>query len=387
MSTITRFTRARRFAAPTAVTAALVAALAGAPAPALADGTYTVAVCDPGSGNSNHALTAGIGWQTMTSAQNCTGGVAGSGRGLQVWPVASTPGAKGAGWWYHAPAGTSIVGLSQYGQFSAWDGWVSHWATSEDGTGDPNATAQGCSASSCNWLAATTTSVNHVSEIGFAIWCHAATCQPNDSHSYFGPAASANVYKADITIDEPAPPSLSATGTLWGHAGWISVAGGGGSVSFDASDPAGVCAFRAVITTTAGAWEQVDDNSVNPDPSQTAWGRPCPERNWISWAPNIAALPDGYHDLWVQASNPAGLWTSAGGGPSVLAIDNTPPTVSIASAPAARWFNTRQQVTWGSSDNLSGVQRLNCSDGSHTSSSYTMTVAAQGVDTVELQRP
>jgi len=382
MSSICRSVRRARLAAPAVAAAALVVAFAGAPASAFADGTYTVAVCDPALGNSNHAFGVGIGWQTMTSAQNCTGGVAGSGRGLQVWPVASTPGAKGAGWWYHAPAGTTIVGLSQYGQFSAWDGWVSHWATSEGGGGDANVAAQGCSSTSCNWFAASTTAVAHASEIGFAIWCHASSCPANDGSSYFGPAASANVYKADITVDEPSPPAVSVNGSLWGHAGWISVANGGGSVGYGASDPAGVCGFRAVITTTGGGWEQLDDHSVSPDLSLASWGSPCPGRNWTSWSPNIAALGDGYHDLWVQASNPSGMWTSAGGAPAVLAIDNTPPTISVSAPPASRWYDTAQQVTWGSSDNLSGVHSLSCSDGSHTSSSYTMTVAAQGVRTI-----
>ena len=141
-------------------------------------------------------------------------------------------------------------------------------------------------------------------------------------------------------------------------------------------------AFRAAITTTGGGAEQLDDHSVTPDPSLATWGQPCPTRGPTTWTPNIAALPDGYHDLWVQASNPAGLWTSAGGAPAVLEIDNTPPTISVSAPPASRWYDTAQQVTWGSSDNLSGVQSLSCSDGSHTSSSYTMTVASQGVDTV-----
>jgi hypothetical protein len=226
--------------------------------------------------------------------------------------------------------------------------------------------------------------VSHASLIGFAIWCHAASCPANAAGTFFGPAASANVYQADITIDEPDPPTVSATGSLWGHSGWISTTTSGWYVSFASSDPAGVCGFRAVITTTTGAWVQADDESVAPDPSQTIWRTPCPNRpGGATWTPNIAALADGYYDLWVQASNPAGLWTNAGGGPSVLAVDNTPPAIGVTSAPAVRWYDTPQQVAWAASDNLSGVQGVACSDGWHPGvASYTMTVGQQGVDSV-----
>jgi hypothetical protein len=256
---------------------------------------------------------------------------------------------------------------------------VSHWSTTEDGNNDPipDWPITDCQVSYCGVTAQGSASGFSANEIGFGLWCHAANCPANSPSSIFGPAGSANVYWADITVDEPYPPSLSAQGSLWPSNGWVSVANGGGSLLFNASDPAGVCDVRAVITDLAGNWQQANDQLVGPDFSQ---GRPCPDRPGYWWSPNVAALADGRYDLFVQADNPAGMWRSAVVG---LAVDNSPPSIGITSQPAARWYNTPQHVTWSASDSPSGVSGLACSDGGGAgSATHTMTVSAQGVSTV-----
>jgi hypothetical protein len=375
-----------RVATATSVIAALVAIGATMPPVAHADGTYTIGVCTSGYGNVNNAIAFSESWQTMASGQGCANGSQGSGQGLQVWSIASTPGGNGAGWWFHAPAGTSIVGLSESGIYSALDGWVAHWATSEDGSGDPG--EPGCDATGCETQnpAPTYVGVNHASEIGFAIWCHSSSCKANDSLSFFGPAGSANVGQAEITIDEPSAPYFPTFyGSLVNHPGWISAnvaPAGGWYVVYNATDPAGVCILQAGLTNTAGAWVELDQHNVGPNYTVPA---PCVARPGYTWYPNIAALPDGAYYLHAQANNPAGMGSDATGATGMLLqIDNTPPSIRVASAPAAnRWYNAPQQVIWTASDASSGVEGVSCTDGWHPgASSDTMTVSHQGSNVV-----
>ncbi len=384
-----RWARSIALAATTAVATTVVIAAFATSAFA---GTYTVAICDAGWGNVNDALTWTPGWGTIVDAQNCTNGVWGAGKGLQTWTDGLTPNGSSAGYWYHAPAGTSIVGLYAAGQYSGWDGWTAHWATDPTGVnGDPNVETIGCwyesdSYTACNTGSDSSTAVANTSEIGFGLWCHnPAGCPANDSNSTYGPAASINVYKAYITVSEDNPPSVVATGPIW-SGGWVSTANGRDSISYYASDPTGICGFRAVVTDLAGTWtSQVNDQSDGVDSSQGLYGngKPCPDRNWTTWTPNLGALPDGYYLMWPQASNAAGVWANAAGGPVEFGVDDTPPVASISSAPPAQWFNTAQDVSWTASDNLSGVNHLHCSDRtSQPGSAYTMTVGQEGADVV-----
>lgn len=375
-----------RLATPAALIAALALLGAATPSVARADGTYTVGVCTAAYGNVNNAFAFSESWQTMADGLGCANGGQGSGQGLQAWSIASTPGANGAGWWFQAPAGTSIVGLSESGIYSALDGWVAHWATNENGSGDPG--EPGCDSTGCETQNAypTYVAVNHASLIGFGIWCDASSCKPNDSLSWFGPAGSVNVGQAEITIDEPSAPSFpDFSGTVVNHPGWISAnaaPAGGWYVSFNAADPAGVCVLQAGITNASGGWVALDQQNVAPNYTEPA---PCPARYGYTWYPNIAGLPDGDYYLHVQANNPAGMESDAAGPDGMLLqVDNTPPTIQVASAPAAnRWYDTPQQVIWTAYDATSGVQGLSCTDGWHAGvSSDTMTVSKQGSNVV-----
>ena len=366
--------RPARRGALLAVVSIIVAGAISSP-PARADGAYTVGVCDAAYGNVNHAFHFSASWQTMASGQNCTAGGVGGGQGLQVWSTGNTPGANGAGWWFTAPAGTSITHISETGQYSAGGGWVSHWATSGSGSGDPFGYGADCPSPSSNppcemlnvGAVQDSASVNHASQIGFGLWCDASTC-PANGPSVFGPAGSANVYQADVTVDEPNPPTFtdfnSRSSTTWAGSAPTPPLPGGGNITYNAGgDGAGICALQAVITNTAGGWELADQHNVSPDYSQAA---PCPGRGGYTWSPNIAALSNGYHDLWVQASNPANMWSNANGGPILLAVDNTPPTIGVLSAPnPGRWYDSPQSVIWSGSDSVSGVAGLSCSDGWH----------------------
>jgi hypothetical protein len=127
-----------------------------APAVAWASSTYVVHACYSNGADVNNAFTNPPPTNgNIHTASNCDGND-GSGEGLQVWSAGSVDGSQAGGWWLNAPSGTSITGLI-YGDaiFSAWGGWVAHWATSYDGSGDPvpvsdyaDCQSTGCSTSS-----------------------------------------------------------------------------------------------------------------------------------------------------------------------------------------------------------------------------------------------
>ena len=222
------------------------------PATAMA-GYYEVYMCADGYG----AGAFQNGWSSnagtnLDTAANCSQPVGGSpsqesGKGLQVWSAEAANGAQAGAYWLDAPSGTSIIGLAFAGSFNAYGGWVAHWATSGGGGGDPVSdcgTSQSCLD---NDPGDTSWSVDDASEIGFGLWCDASSCSKNSSDSMFGPAGSANVFNATVTIDEPSPPVVRDVRIPDGldqqqerpTAGW--------TASASAADPAGVCNLNVSV--------------------------------------------------------------------------------------------------------------------------------------------
>jgi hypothetical protein len=276
--------------------------------------TYTVAVCDPAAGNADNAMafSSNIA-HNISSAQSCDG--VGKGRGLQTWSSSATRGAHAGAWWFYAPAGTSITHLSYRGDFSAFDGWVSHWATNRNGSGDPDPAGDCPTANrACTkgdggvrGGASVSTAVGGATTLGFGIWCDASSCPANDSGSAFGPAGSANVYDADISVSDPGPPTLSVSGNLWGISPSVTIAGGAQTwtLDFGASDPAGPCELQAVIENSAGAVVLSDQDNVGANYTEPA---PCGAANRdTSWQPNLSSLATGTYHLYIGANDPAGM--------------------------------------------------------------------------------
>ncbi|MGH2916454.1 MAG: Ig-like domain repeat protein, partial [Solirubrobacteraceae bacterium] len=200
--------------------------------------------------------------------------------------------------------------------------------------------------------------------------------------SWFGPAASYNVYDATITVSDPSPPTFGSDfGSLAGRPAWVSAAnapGGVWSLTASASDPAGICGFAIAVSS------QQDQDNLAPNYTYPA---PCgaPSRPTTFYL-NPCALADGSYTLFEGATNPAGM---LGYGPlngETINVDCTPPTTSVASAPSASsWYSGQQSVTFAGSDNFSGVAALSCNDGRHAGSSYTEVVTAQGTSTASCQ--
>ncbi len=353
-------------------------AITGLSAPGAASaGTYPVYVC--GAAGMNAALAFSESTNHVYQGEWC------GGSGIHVWSHSSASGGQAGGWWFHAPPGTTITQVSSSFRVSAWDGWVAHWATGENGSGDPYPGAWDCQSTGCNSYTPAgdmAAPVADATEIGFGVWCHAATCPANDNRSWFGPAASDNVYDATITVDDPAPPSFSGDqGTLTARPNWVSAENapaGGWYVTSTAADPAGVCGFQISVGS------EQDQANVAPDYTSPA---PCgASSRETTFYLNPCALPDGSYILSESATNPAGM---VGYGPlngQTINIDCTPPTTAVASAPSSgRWYSSPQQVTFVGSDNFSGVGELSCNDGRHSGSSYSETVSAQGSSTISCQ--
>jgi hypothetical protein len=281
--------------------------------------SYTVAVCDPGAGNANNALSfsANIS-DNITSAQWCDG--VGKSKGLQTWSTGgATPGAHAGAWWFYAPTGTSITHLYYTGDFSAFNGWVSHWATQMSGAGDPDTAGdcptanQACKKSDAGVGGGTSVSaaVGGATVLGFGIWCDASSCAQNNGGSTYGPAGSANVYVADITLTDPGPPALGASGNLWGISSSATIAGGATTwtLNFSASDPAGPCELQAVIDNSAGATVLSDPDNAGANYTQPA---PCGAASRAAtWQPNLSTLPTGTYYLHIEANDPAGMASDA----------------------------------------------------------------------------
>jgi hypothetical protein len=290
-------------------------------------GTYTVAICDPGAGNANNAMNFSANISTnIDSASSC--GTSGK-SGLQTWSSDATPGGHAGAWWFYAPSGTSITHLDYSGVFDAFSGWVSHWATNGNGSGDPDSGGDCPTANvGCQKPDSVSTAVGGGTTLGFGIWCDAGTCAPNHTGSTFGPAGSANVYQADITVSEPSPPSLSASGNLTTEPAGATISAGEAdwTLGFSATDPAGPCVLQAIIENSSGAVVLQDADNVSPNDTLAA---PCGQATRIaSWQPDLASLPNGAYDLYVQSNNPAGMVSTDL--VKQLNIDNTGESTNVA---------------------------------------------------------
>ncbi len=371
--------------------AAAGGAVAALPAAATA-GTYEVYMCQDGYGTA--ALQDG--WsedagKALDTSANCDqpGGSDGKGDGLQVWSASSGLGSEAGAYWLHAPAGTTITGLTYEGMFSSYGGWVAHWATSEGGGGDPTGdcgTTQDCTQGTLSGpggtLGDSSYSVPNASLIGFGLWCDAATCAQNSADSLFGPAGSANVLNATVTINEPTPPSLTISGS---PPSWISNANapnGGWQMAAQASDPGGVCDLNLSVGPLTGS-DDVTPNFGSATPCRTGTQGTTIDLNPCE----PGGLGSGSYPASASAENPAGMWSSTSGGQ--INVECSGPALSVSSTEnLGAWYPGPQTVEVAASDE-SGLQGdLDCTVGQQTVSlapsqlPYALAVTQNGATSV-----
>ena len=356
-------------------------------------GTYGVQMCAGGYGvgafQNGWSSSAG---KALDTSANCDAqdlATFGKGDGLQVWSAAPGVGSEAGAYWLDAPAGTSITGLSYAGVFSSQGGWVAHWATSENGSGDPTSsdcgTKQDCNGGT---FYGASYSVPNSGLIGFGIWCDASSCAQNGVGSLFGPAGSANVFNATVTITEPSAPALTAVGgTVYDEnpTGWISnqnAPSAGWAAFVQASDPAGVCALNLSVGGLNGS-NDVSPNFGSARPCQT--GNPSAQVALNPCQPG--GLGPGSYSASASASNPAAMVSSTTGGQ--FNVECSGPSVALSSTKDLNaWYSGPQTVDVAASD-PSGLQSLGCAvDGQPVAfaqsspPSYTLQITQNGSHTV-----
>jgi hypothetical protein len=293
-----------------ALAAVLLAVLLTATAEA---GQYRVTTCPSGPGAS--------GW---TAANSSPGALsvdvacpAALGQALGGLTVAASGGAgagAAAGWTVSAPPPLRITHLAVERYLGARnDGWVAGILTAEgteldrcerpwwadrcergdaSGPGPRNAVA---------FAGLQTRSVS------FVVRCTATTCAGASSL----PAAWLAVYGATVTVEDPAPPTVSGLSGTITAPGWHT---GTDTASFSAADASGVKQLRLL----AGATELARQDQA------CDYGRmqPCPAQANASVSVGMSRVPDGTHELRAVAVDAAGQEGAAVG---TLRVDRTAP--------------------------------------------------------------
>ncbi|MGO9791165.1 MAG: hypothetical protein ACLP8S_17200 [Solirubrobacteraceae bacterium] len=378
----------RRLARSLSIAALALAAAGGGlatlPSAATA-GTYSVYMCENGYGTAafQNGWSSDAG-KSLDASANCTqpGNSIGKGDGLQVWSGGSAVGSEAGAYWLRAPAGTSITGLTYAGLFNSYGGWVAHWATSESGGGDPVDdcdTTQSCTGGA---LSDESRSVANASLIGFGLWCAASSCEQNSSESAFGPAGSANVFNATVTITEPSPPSLNITGF---PTGWISnenAPSGGWTVSASASDPAGVCDLSLSVAGLSQIAD-VTPNYGSAIPCHTGTPQTAVNLNPCE----SGGLGAGSYTPTAAADNPAGMRSSATS--SQFNVECSGPQLSVSSTEnLGVWYAAPQTVDVDASDPSGLYGDVDCSVGQQTVAiapsqlPYSLVVSQNGANSV-----
>lgn len=402
-------------------------ALIWAPA-ASAASTYTVEDC--GSLGNTQALT----WFSSNSDfSRSTTGCGGGSTGLAVAPDGLTTNmALGdrAYWVIHAPSGESITGLGTVGgSYHSGDGWISGWAMNGLIGDDPLPSGgdcitsdqmQSCSTRSSGWV-----SVPNGSSVQMMIRCDASSTTSSTYCQNSSSEVGAEVATAVVQLSDPSNPAITASGTLWDAGqgsgltdGWISGINVGSlmNVDFSASNPGGICRLEAVLTDSSGATVASSTlRAVSPSTDSalgSKFGVSAPFASALpcgaaatgtgSFAPDLSGLPTGVYHLNVEAQDPAqhqgGTATYATGTSLAagypIAIDNSVPTVGIATGTTAgEWYTGPRTVTVTADDaaGSSGLKSVTCAaqgtvktyavTGDH--GTVSLSLSQNGQDTVE----
>jgi hypothetical protein len=337
-----------------------------------------------------------------------------------------------ASWGVQAPAGESVSGLGVIGgAYTDSDGWLSGWALN----GDPNENAlpadddcllyssSPCAAFSAGWFP-----VSGASGVDLVMFCDAqavpsVTCSVQSEFSN----SVAAFDDAVVQIQDPGDAAPQVSGSLWStvqNGGWISGINAGAdlSMSFQATDPGGVCTLEAALTDGDGnvvassapveqtpATDSSSAVAIADDvPAPFASTEPCgaTDTGVTTFAPNLSALPTGTYRLNVASQNPGeyqdGTYTFAVGDAlasgAAIKIDNSIPSVTVSPSspdlggPAESWSPTPESLIVAASDaaGSSGLAQITCTTPTGTTSypvsgdqaSVVVSVSTPGSDSV-----
>jgi hypothetical protein len=288
-----------------------------------------------------------------------------------------------ASWGVEAPAGEVITGLGvKGGLYIDSLGWLSGWTL--NGNIDENAlpSEDDClsySSSECNVSGGTWFPIASANSVQLVMYCDAVAVPSGScsTQSYFSNSVAA-FNNAVVEVQDPGNASPEESGSLWSlgqglglSGGWISgvKAGANLSMSFQASDPGGICTLEAVLTD-AGGNLAASSGAVAQSPTVDAGSaaaladnlpppfvstQPCggPSTGVKTFAPDLALLPTGTYYLNVASQNPGeyqvGSYTYATGNElgsgAAIKIDNAIPSVAVT-ASNSNSTNGRSGESW-----------------------------------------
>ncbi len=294
-------------------------------APPAQAGTYDVLACDAAPNGSVQSWTFDTNDPGIAAPVNCpTHGSALSGMALYnvVDNALVSYTGQYARWLFHAPAGTSIDGVStdysveRKGQNWWWGRW-----------GADSTPLQGCNYGdvpySCSWgtTPGTTTwiAAGGSSNVGYSVGCIYSTwCSHNGVSSTTGSQIAMFVRSAAVRVIDPSAPALSVTGG--GLSGAGGVVSGDQSVTYDASDNVGIKAVSFAV-------DGVDRGSLASTCDYTR-KVPCPNVAGSSQSFDTTRLADGPHTLIVTALDTANNARTST--PYNFSVDNTAPAKAAA---------------------------------------------------------
>lgn len=229
------------------------------------------------------------------------------------------------------------------------------------------------------------------------VFCQAGTCNYNGDREWGAGGASVTDLSGDFLDPDAAPSGSASWGVIVNSGSWYQSNGGGLSLTVSASDPAGVCALYAGLS---GASNVTSGLVGAQNPGVTNVGGEIGEEfgsgtdpcwsgltNTGTWT-LPGGLANGTYNVNVYAANPGNYESqgfSAANSPDVatygnsINIDDSPPSVSWAGAPAGWTSQTSEQldVTVGPS----GLASITCTDNGSNVSTTLMSGSTSGAGT------
>jgi hypothetical protein len=296
-----------------AALATVLLLLAAAPARA---GGYDVYACDAnqGGGASPSWGLAADGGHTAYFA--CPASTAEHGivtRTTWVDSSSMTPWLQGAYAIFDAPAGNVVESLhaSIFLQRPSCEWSVGVWSSNGDlgGQGVYYLQPNNCGVNGIPWTRQDM--VINATRVRLEVRCGAGSCPRYQTYSGGPGTAEARMRDIRVRVRDDVAPAVGAPSGSLVSGGWV---GGAASVSYDASDSAGI---RDTIVRVDGA-----EIKRNTKPCTYIYGTPCPNGGFATTIETAGIKPDGVHRFSFEAVDAGGNVNRV---ERDVAIDNTPP--------------------------------------------------------------
>jgi hypothetical protein len=198
------------------------------------------------------------------------------------------------------------------------------------------------------------------STIGWFIACRWSTCSSGSA----GPLRGMS--ELDLVGEEDRAPTVLADGTdnLWYQSGWVR---GTWPVSFNATDPSGVCS----AAVTFGSLPAIETPTPDTAPNEHTWEQ-CPDQTVPASVDTSATdgslgRGEGAVQLQLTATNAAGVTASP---TTFVHVDDSTPTIALSGPTDAPTTAGTQYVTATAGGSPSGIADIVCRVDGGPPSSY-----------------